>query len=80
MSLQRGAPNFTASPTLPLTVAASRRLPLPAACRVAEREGVRTVLCLQEDSDMAYFSLDLAPILQRCAARGDVDHVRHRIR
>ena len=52
----------------------------PLACSVAEREGVRTVLCLQEDSDMAYFSLDLAPILQRCAARGDVDHVRHRIR
>ena len=93
---------------------------------IAEREGVRTVMCLQEDTDMAYFSLDVVPIQararreegrcigehagwllaccrahalstwgatlalqlpppppppqERCAARGDVAHVRHRIR
>jgi hypothetical protein len=99
------------------------------ACRVAEGEGVRTVVCLQEDSDMAYFDLvryssrlgsavcscperaqgrdarcvprpwqaalphsfapfggpfsvlqDLTPILERIGERGDVRHVRHRIR
>ena len=49
-------------------------------CRIAEGEGVRTVMCLQEDSDMAYFSLDISPILQRCSSRGDINHVRHSIR
>ena len=34
--------------------------------RLAAVEDVRTVMCLQEDSDMAYFSLDVAPILVRC--------------
>lgn len=29
---------------------------------------------------MAYFDLDLSPILERIGARGDVNHVRHRIR
>ena len=29
---------------------------------------------------MAYFDLDVAPILDRCSQRGDVRHVRHRIR
>lgn len=29
---------------------------------------------------MAYFDLDVAPIQDRCGARGDVRHVRHRIR
>ena len=33
-----------------------------------EREGVTTVLQLQEDSDLEYFSLDNAPIRDRCAA------------
>ncbi|EFN57929.1 hypothetical protein CHLNCDRAFT_142013 [Chlorella variabilis] len=47
---------------------------------VADGEDVRTVLCLQEDSDMAYFDLDLTPILERIGERGDVRHVRHRIR
>jgi hypothetical protein len=47
---------------------------------IADGEGVRTVMCLQEDSDMAYFDLDIAPILERCTARSDVRHVRHRIR
>ena len=35
---------------------------------------------VQEDSDMAYFDLDVSPILERCASRGGVRHVRHRIR
>lgn len=29
---------------------------------------------------MAYFDLDVGPILERCGQRGDVRHVRHRIR
>ncbi len=29
---------------------------------------------------MAYFDLDIAPIVARAAARGDVKHVRHEIR
>lgn len=29
---------------------------------------------------MAYFDLDVNPILERCEQRGDVQHVRHRIR
>ena len=35
-----------------------------------------TIFCLQEDSDMAYFDLDLQPILHRCQQRGDIKHVR----
>lgn len=38
------------------------------------------ILNLQEDSDMAYFELDVAPIRQRCAERGDVTHLRYPIR
>ena len=38
------------------------------------------MMCLQEDSDMAWFDLDISPILERCSSRGDVNHVRHRIR
>lgn len=38
------------------------------------------MLQLQEDSDMVYFGLDLGPITARAAARGDVLHLRHRIR
>ena len=45
-------------------------------CRLAEQEGVGTIFCLQEDSDMAYFDLDLQPILDRCQQRGDIKHVR----
>ena len=45
-------------------------------CRLAEQEGVGTIFCLQEDSDMAYFDLDLQPILDRCHQRGDIKHVR----
>lgn len=29
---------------------------------------------------MAYFDLDVTPILERCGKRGDIRHVRHRIR
>jgi hypothetical protein len=47
---------------------------------LVEQEGVSTILCLQEDSDMAYFSLDVSPIRQRALARGDVRHLRHAIR
>lgn len=47
---------------------------------VLEGEGVRTIMCLQEDSDMAYFSLDVEPIRQRCARGGVIEHVRHAIR
>eukprot|EP00891_Asterochloris_glomerata_P008216 jgi/Astpho2/8216/e_gw1.00122.113.1_t len=48
--------------------------------RLAEQEGVGTIFCLQEDSDMAYFDLDLQPILHRCQQRGDIKHVRYPIR
>lgn len=47
---------------------------------LADKEDVRTVMCLQEDSDMAYFDLDVSPIRQRCATRGDIAHLRHAIR
>lgn len=48
--------------------------------RLVEEEGVGTIMCLQQDSDMAYFDLDIAPIVQRAAERGDVQHIRHEIR
>ena len=38
------------------------------------------VLCLQEDSDMAWFNLDFAPIVARCEERRDIQHIRFRIR
>ena len=47
--------------------------------RLAEA-GVGTIFCLQEDSDMAYFSLDINLILKRCQERGDIKHVRFPIR
>lgn len=47
---------------------------------LADQEDVRTVMCLQEDSDMAYFSLDVAPIRARCEERSDIVHLRHAIR
>ncbi|CAL8461831.1 g1362 [Coccomyxa elongata] len=48
--------------------------------RLADDEGVGAIVNLQEDSDMAYFDLDLEPIRQRCAERGDVAHNRFPIR
>ncbi|KAG2440133.1 hypothetical protein HXX76_004246 [Chlamydomonas incerta] len=44
-----------------------------------DKENVRTVFCLQEDPDMAYFNLDIVPIQERCAELG-VKHVRFPIR
>lgn len=38
-----------------------------------------TIISLQQDVDMEYFSLDLAPVMARCAERG-VGHVRFPIR
>ncbi len=43
-------------------------------------EGVGTVICLQEDSDMEYFKLDVQPIIDRTVELGFIKHVRHRIR
>ena len=45
---------------------------------LADEERVAAVLCLQQDSDMAYFDLDLEPVLSGCAASG-IRHVRSRI-
>lgn len=42
--------------------------------------GVTTVFCLQENSDMEYFSLDITAIQERCKERGDIEHVRFPIR
>ncbi|KAG1655815.1 hypothetical protein FOA52_008378 [Chlamydomonas sp. UWO 241] len=47
--------------------------------RLAEEEGVTTVFCLQEDSDLEYFGIDMAAIKARCKERGDIRHVRFRI-
>jgi protein-tyrosine phosphatase len=41
-------------------------------------EKVRSVLCLQQDSDMAYFDLDLDPVLLGCDEAG-IDHLRFRV-
>ena len=43
-------------------------------------EGVSTVMCLQENSDMEYFSLDIDPVRARCSSLGTIDHVRHAFR
>jgi hypothetical protein len=48
--------------------------------RLVEKESVATILCLQENSDMEYFSLDILPIRARCKERSDVQHLRHAIR
>jgi len=44
--------------------------------RLVEEEGVQTILNLQQDPDMEYFDLDVAPIVARAQERGDVRHVR----
>ena len=41
-------------------------------------EKVKGVLCLQQDSDMAYFDLDINPVLEACEAVG-IDHIRCRV-
>jgi len=40
-----------------------------------QKEGVDIIVCLQQDSDMAYFNLDLAPIKARAEEVG-IQHVR----
>ena len=49
-------------------------------CRVADKQGVGAIVNLQEDTDMAYFDLDMEPIRERCILRGDVAHNRYPIR
>ena len=49
-------------------------------CRVADKQGVGAIVNLQEDTDMAYFDLDMEPIRERCIQRGDVAHNRYPIR
>ncbi|UPR02862.1 phosphoglucan phosphatase [Chloropicon primus] len=41
-------------------------------------EKVKAVLCLQQDSDMDYFHLDLDPVLEGCKSAG-IDHLRCRV-
>lgn len=48
--------------------------------RLVEEEGVTTILCLQEDINLDYFSVDISAIRKRCQARGDVRHVRCPVR
>ena len=47
--------------------------------RLVGSEKVGAILCLQQDSDMEYFGLDLRPILRRVEERADVSHTRFRI-
>ena len=47
--------------------------------RLVDEEGTGSILCLQQDSDMEWFSLDIGPILDHAAERGDVRHTRYRI-
>ena len=46
--------------------------------RLRNDEKVRAVLCLQQDKDMAYFDLDILPVLGGCEAVG-IDHFRSRV-
>ncbi|GAQ77869.1 protein tyrosine phosphate [Klebsormidium nitens] len=48
--------------------------------RLVEEENVGAIICLQQDPDLAYFSLDLGAIQRRCAERKDVEHIRSPIR
>lgn len=47
---------------------------------MVEKEGVTTILCLQEDANLDYFSVDITSIQKRCQERGDIQHVRCPIR
>lgn len=47
--------------------------------RIHDELGVGTILCLQKDSDMAYFDLDIRPIQAACRDLG-ISHVRYEIR
>lgn len=48
--------------------------------RLVENEGVTTILCLQENVNLDYFSVDITAIEERCEERGDVRHIRCPIR
>jgi hypothetical protein len=48
--------------------------------RLAEKENVGAIICLQQDPDLAYFNLDLGAIRKRCAERKDIEHIRSPIR
>ncbi|GBF90184.1 phosphoglucan phosphatase [Raphidocelis subcapitata] len=43
-------------------------------------EGITTIFCLQEDSDLAYFDIDIEGIRARAVERGDIRHVRFPVR
>lgn len=45
-----------------------------------DSEGVGSVHCLQRDSDLEYFALDIRPIIERAQERGDIQHVWTEIR
>ncbi|CAD7700856.1 unnamed protein product [Ostreobium quekettii] len=47
---------------------------------LVEKEGVSTIVCLQEDKDCEYWDLDLAAIKDCCTSRGDVKHLHLPIR
>ena len=46
--------------------------------RLRLEENVKAVLCLQQDSDMDYFDLDLDPVLEGCESAG-ITHIRSRV-
>lgn len=48
--------------------------------RLAKKENVGAIICLQQDPDLAYFNLDLGAIRKRCAERKDIEHIRSPIR
>eukprot|EP01024_Parvocaulis_polyphysoides_P054847 TRINITY_DN555_c2_g1_i1.p1 TRINITY_DN555_c2_g1~~TRINITY_DN555_c2_g1_i1.p1 ORF type:complete len:380 (+),score=35.01 TRINITY_DN555_c2_g1_i1:114-1253(+) len=43
-----------------------------------KKQGVTTILCLQEDSDMDYFGIKIEPIQERCKIVG-IQHIREAI-
>ena len=55
-------------------------LQTPLDVETLEGEGVTTILQLQENSDLEYFSLDNAPIRERCASGKQIEHIRHAVR
>lgn len=42
--------------------------------------GVKTIFCLQQDSDLEYFGVDIAAIRQYANSSGDIQHLRAEIR
>eukprot|EP00241_Pyramimonas_parkeae_P005442 CAMPEP_0114231364 /NCGR_PEP_ID=MMETSP0058-20121206/4001_1 /TAXON_ID=36894 /ORGANISM="Pyramimonas parkeae, CCMP726" /LENGTH=349 /DNA_ID=CAMNT_0001342701 /DNA_START=88 /DNA_END=1137 /DNA_ORIENTATION=+ len=47
---------------------------------IHDKEGVATILCLQEDKDMAWWKLDINPIISRAAELEGISHMREPIR